>query len=593
MTDFLQPIPGAKRGGENLRYAGLYDKAKEARREDDDAPTGDWQRERKKADYKLVDKLCTDALVNKSKDLWCAAWLTEAWLRTKGIPGLLEGLQLCSGLIENFWDDLYPELEDGDAELRATPLEWVGSQLQMAIMNCRLTSKGITFLQHKEAKALGYEADATTEEKAAARAQAIADGKFTIEQFDEQFGATPKSFYANLEQQVDTCNTEIEKLDAFGSKFGDASPSFGTLRNALEEYRNAIHALLMKKRETEPDEEPAAEGEESAVEEEAAVEAESSGGGTAVARARVAKPGTLAEPQDEESALKLIFMGARYLRKENSSNPAPYQILRALRFGKLRESGSIDSSQLEAPATETRKKLKALATDCAWEDVLETAESALETPAGAAWLDLHRYAARACEELGRTAAAGAIKAEVRSMLTDFPTLQEVSMNDDTPTAGPDTLAWLKDVCSTQPAASADEVPAMDPGPEELGNHVVDAYELATKAAVAGHPQEAIEILSREAAQQRCGRDRFHRRVQLAQICMGAEYYTLAQPILQELYEEVEQRHLTDWETPELVGHALGLLYRCLSKNGGSDEQKHIVYTKLCRFDPVLALQFSK
>jgi type VI secretion system protein ImpA len=588
LVDLLNPIPGAKRGGENLRYAGLYDKAKEARREDEDIPSGAWATTRKKADYKLVDKLCSDALINKSKDLWCAAWLTEAWLRTKGVPGLLEGLQLTNGLIENFWEDLYPELEDGDAELRATPLEWIGSQLEMAIRNCRLTSKGLTFLQQKEAKTVGYEADCEgSDEKAAARAQAIADGKITGEDWDAGFAATPKSFYVTLLEQVDACTAELDKLDASGGKFGDASPSFGSLRTVLDEYRQAANSLLNKKRETEPDEETAEEDEAAAVE----VEAEAAGEGTAVARSRV-KPGTIAEPEDEASALKLIFLGARYLRKENPSNPAPYQMLRALRFGRLRESGSVDSSQLEAPPTEVRKKLKALAMDAAWADVLETAESALETNAGAAWLDLHRYAARACDELGRPGASAAIKAEVRSMLMDFPALKEISMNDDTPTAGPETLTWLREL-SAPAAPSADEVPPLEEKLSEAAPDVIDPYEMAKKAAVSGHPQDAIEILSREAAKQRCGRDRFHRRVQLAQVCMSADYYALAQPILQELYEEIEARHLTDWETPELVGHALGLLYRCLNKNGGPDEQRQKVYTKLCRFDPVLALQFSK
>lgn len=291
--------------------------------------------------------------------------------------------------------------------------------------------------------------------------------------------------------------------------------------------------------------------------------------------------------------MKLIYAGARYLRTQSPANPAPYQMIRALRFGKLRESGSIDSSQLEAPETEVRKRLKALAAEGSWDQVLQTTESALETNAGAAWLDLHRYAARASDELGNSAAAGAIKAEVRMMIADFPNLAEISMNDDTPTAGPETLAWLKSLGASATAASNDEVPPLEDEPSHSAPDLIDAYELAKKAALSGNPQDAIEILSREAAQQRCGRDRFHRRVQLAQICMGADYYELAQPILQELYEEIEARHLTDWETPELVGHALGLLYRCLNKNGGADEQKRAVYTKLCRFDPVLALQFSK
>ena len=46
--------------------------------------------------------------------------------REQGVGGLADGLDLMRGLTENFWDSLYPELEDGDAEMRATPLEWDG-----------------------------------------------------------------------------------------------------------------------------------------------------------------------------------------------------------------------------------------------------------------------------------------------------------------------------------------------------------------------------------------------------------------------------------------------------------------------------------
>ena len=123
--------------------------------------------------------------------------------------------------------------------------------------------------------------------------------------------------------------------------------------------------------------------------------------------------------------------------------------------------------------------------------------------------------------------------------------------------------------------------------------VVDPYELAKQAAVAGHPQEAVEILSREAAQQRCGREKFQRRIQLSQICMGAGYFAIAYPVLQELYDEIEKRNLVEWESADVVAHALGLFYRCIEKMGGPDEQKKAIYSKLCRLDPVLALQFSR
>ena len=125
--DLLNPIPGANPSGANLRYAPVYDKIKEARREDDDAPQGEWAHERKVADWKQVVKLAGESLATKSKDLQLAAWLTEAMLRTEGFAGLLAGLKLLQALLENFWDTLYPEIEDGEAEMRAAPLDWVGS----------------------------------------------------------------------------------------------------------------------------------------------------------------------------------------------------------------------------------------------------------------------------------------------------------------------------------------------------------------------------------------------------------------------------------------------------------------------------------
>ena len=121
--DLLDPISAGKPSGESLRYAPLYDKIKEARREDDDAPQGDWKWERKVADWPLTIKLIGDALATQSKDVQLAAWLAEAMLRREGVAGLREVLDLIRGYLENFWDTLYPELDDGDAEFRAAPLQ--------------------------------------------------------------------------------------------------------------------------------------------------------------------------------------------------------------------------------------------------------------------------------------------------------------------------------------------------------------------------------------------------------------------------------------------------------------------------------------
>src|SRR5271166_2837053 len=97
--DLLNPIEGPNPSGVNLRYDPIYDKIKEARREEDQPPPGMTEQDRKLADNSLVIKLTTEALAKKSKDLQLAAWLTEALLKQRGFAGLKDGLLVCSGLL--------------------------------------------------------------------------------------------------------------------------------------------------------------------------------------------------------------------------------------------------------------------------------------------------------------------------------------------------------------------------------------------------------------------------------------------------------------------------------------------------------------
>src|SRR5437899_3868639 len=98
--DLLTPIAGDNPSGQNLRYAPVYDKIKEARRKEDPIARGDWQRPLKEADYRQVIKLSTEALASTSKDLQIAAWLTEALVYQEGLSGLADGLSLLRALTE-------------------------------------------------------------------------------------------------------------------------------------------------------------------------------------------------------------------------------------------------------------------------------------------------------------------------------------------------------------------------------------------------------------------------------------------------------------------------------------------------------------
>jgi type VI secretion system protein ImpA len=603
-NDLLNPIPGENPAGENLRYAPVFDKIKEARREEDDLAQGDWARERKVADWPVVIKLTSDTLATKSKDLQLAAWLAEAMLRKEGVAGLREVLDLTRGMVENFWDGLYPELEDGDAEFRATPLQWIGDRLEQPVKKSTLTKKGLDWYKYKESRTVGTEEAASqSEQKQEARAQAIADGKVTQEEFEQQFEETPKKFYVALLEAFDGTMESLTALsDLCNEKFGDAAPSFGTLQRTLEEVRQTVYILLQAKREKEPDEPVVAAESESEPEEEA-VEESSGGAAAATARAPARKGSLTAEPVDRDDAIARVVAAAKFLRQQDPYGPAPYLLLRGLRWGELRAAGeTIDQTMLTAPATEIRQNLKRLALDSNWTEVLEAGETAMGMECGRGWLDLQRYIARACYELGSyyTPIRSAVISGLRALLADYPPLPEMTLMDDTPVANAETQTWLKEEVMVAGGATAREAawsptPSWDQ-PEAASEPGVqappDPFELAMKSAREGRPQEGIELLMRELAQERSGRARFLRKAQLSQLCVSTGHDGIAFPILQELAAEIERRKLEDWEAPDMVAHPLALLYRCLQRDG-SQEEKQKLYGWICRLDPLQALNVSR
>lgn len=603
-NDLLNPIPGANAAGESLRYAPVFDKIKEARRQDDDAPQGEWTRERKVADYPLAIKLISEALATKSKDLQLVAWLSEAMLIREGIPALKECLDLARGYLENFWDGLYPELEDGDAEFRAAPLQWIGDRLEIPLRLSPITKKGLNWLQYKEARAVGTEESADTDAKRETRQKAIAEGKVTQEDFDSSFDATPKQFYVDLLAAYDGTLESVESLSTLGDeKFGDVAPSFSKLKSTLEEIRQTIKTLLQKKREKEPDA-PVAEAEseaEAEAVEEIASEPVSSAAAAAPARARVKAAGALSpEPVDKEDAIARVVGAAKFLRSQDAYTPAPYLMLRGLRWGELRAAGSeIDQLLLAAPSTEVRQNLKKLSLESNWTELLEACEAAMGMECGRGWIDLQRYAARACYEQGSyfEPIRRAVISSLRALLSDYPRLLEMTLMDDTPTANAETQAWLKDevlVKTAEAAAAPAPQPvysAAEPAFAEAGAPP-DIFEIAMNEARSGRPQQAIEMLMREMTQERCGRARFNRKSQLAQLCAMTGHTPIAYPILQELAAEIERRKLEDWEMPETLAAPLALLYKCMDKNVSAEERQKL-YSWICRLDPLAALTVSK
>lgn len=590
--ELLSPIPGDNPAGTSLRYEPLYDQIKEARREDEDLPQGEWQTSRKTADWPLVIKLATDALTRRTKDLQLAAWLTEAWLRREGFAGLHRGLSLNRQLIEQYWDTLYPELDDGDAEMRAAPLEWLSLKLDVPIRRVALNREGHSLLDYRTSRTIPTEEDAEYDSaRKEQREDAASDGKLMPEAFDAGFAATPKEWYRELVSELDACLAELSALDAAcDERFAEVAPSFSHMRGVLQDVRQVAGQLLARKLELEPD----APGEGGGVLEIQLGDgpgAEPVPGDGPAAAAAAAPISATGGPRSAEEAAAWVVAAARRLRQDRPADPSSYLLVRGFRWGELRAGGdSIDPRLLVAPPAEIRTRLKTMLIDGAWTELLSTGEEVMAQPYGRGWLDLQRYVLGAVDALGGEyePVGAAIRGALRTLLADLPDLVAHTLMDDSPTANADTLAWLREE-KLLPAAGADGAPVEEPVRRPTRR---DPHDLAMARLRGGDARGAMALLMFEAAQERSARARFLRRAQAAEVMVDSGMEAVALPILRELLDQVEAHRLEDWEAADSVAHVLGLVYRCGVKLDSSDVDTRSLYERICRLDPVQAIRLQ-
>lgn len=587
--ELLNPIAGDNPGGTEVRYEPVFDEIKEARREEDDLPQGDWETKRKVADFTTVIKLATDVLSKQSKDLQVAAWLTEALTKRDGFPGLIDGLELLRGLIDKFWDHLHPAIEDeDDIELRAAPLEWIDLNLETPAKMIGINSSGHDFLQYKESRLVGYEDDVAGDSgKKAARDAALADGKLAPEDFDSAFDGTPKAWYKALAADIKASLEAIKALDDLcGEKFGHAAPSFRKLQNAVIEVQRVTDQFLAKKLELDPD--PVEERFDEDSGEEAGVSGAAGAGGGGASTLSL-------EPTSRDDAAARVASAARYLQQDDPRNPASYLMLRGFRWGELRSKGSqVDPKMLSAPPTSIRTKLKGLLLDGKWPELLSTAEMLMATPHGRGWLDLQRYVLTACEMMGSEYefVSDAIKGALAALLRDLPDLPDQTLMDDTPTANVETRAWLRDLnlAELAPDTTADGEATVSADQRRKPSRSV--YDRAMDAVRAGSPQRGIEMLMKAVNEEKSERGRFLRQAQVAGIMVEHGMEAVAMPMLNELMQEIEEHKLEDWEAGGTVARPMGLLYRCLNNLQGETAESHELYLRICRLDPLQAIGFT-
>ena len=333
IADLLGPIPGANASGEDIREDpspnSIYYKIKDARNaaraverqalmeyDPDNAPKPDW---------KPILIQGREILLNITKDLEIAAWMTEALLRRYGYPGLRDGFKLIRELCVKYWDTLFPLPDDYGMETRVFPLTGLNGDdaegtLVGPISSTDITVDGYSVFQYRQA----CEVDKLEPDK---KEQRLASGIVSLQVFEASVRNSKVDYYQNLLDDIEACIDEHGKLTEWlDEKCGSSAPPSSQIRNSLVDVRETVKGLVNNLLGGLRGDAPEAGDQQAATGDNGMVVAGGGNTGLKVSQGAIAT---------REDAMRLLLQVADYFRRTEPHNPISYAVEQAVRWGRM------------------------------------------------------------------------------------------------------------------------------------------------------------------------------------------------------------------------------------------------------------------
>ena len=201
--------------------------------------------------WQTIYHLAPQVIKSQSKDLEVAAWFAEASLKLFGYAGLRAAFALNEGLVENFFDNLYPLPDEDGIETRVYPLMGLNGEdglgtLILPLKNASLSENSDTpFSYNLYSRCL--EADKISD--AETKQQRFYEIGVTTQEITNQVIASSVTFYQNLIDDVKACLTHFNNMTKMlDLKCGLASsPPSSAIKKTLEAVLDAIKALTKTK----------------------------------------------------------------------------------------------------------------------------------------------------------------------------------------------------------------------------------------------------------------------------------------------------------------------------------------------------------
>ena len=336
IAELLAPIAADAPCGVSVRYESIFTEIRLEREEDDPSLSmRHWERPLKVADWSLIERRCSSVIATRSKDLQLCAWLLEAWVRRYQLAGLLHGLRLLTGLVERYWDTLFPLMEDSrDMDARLAPFEWLNETLTLTL---KLHITLVHLVDRKPSRLNLADWDKMT--KAELNGAAAAQGQEAQLTRGLVIASAEKLTDSHVAQQkklTRQCRQALGELDdSLRARLGNSSPSLAHIIKTLELIGRALdqivpEAVLPTQAEAAP-----VTPEVQTMSQDAATESHAPSEPLPVPGTVAAAPVATSGWQTRDQAYQALDSIAAYLHRTEPHSPTPYLIKRAVNWGRM------------------------------------------------------------------------------------------------------------------------------------------------------------------------------------------------------------------------------------------------------------------
>lgn len=389
-----------------------------------------------------------------------------------------------------------------------------------------------------------------------------------------------------------TARDALQDIQDFGlQEMGEHAPALSGLLNDLEDV---IDSLPEPKPETEPDQESDSSADASDETDSEPAESQDSSPSTST-------PSPPSEVASESDATMAVTKAAAFLREQDLTDPIPYRLMRALKWGALSDPPPNEegTTRLDPPREQRRTYLSGLLEDGEYETLVREAESSFQADTFYLWLDLQRLAASALDALGAPyqATYEALMIDVAHLIHRLPVLPSLTYSDGTPFASPLTIDWIE--TEAQPLlADADDSSSATTVDGELP--VNKQYDEARQRLGGGNLDEALALMREGASEDASEKETFHRQLYMAQLCMNGGQPAVARSLLDELNAAIEQHALDTWN-PSLALEVWTARCRCydtLAQEASADQRESLfaeanaAFNNICRVDATKAIELD-